>query len=223
MRTTKGARPRALGLLAAVAGTAALGIAVLAAAGAHVCHHAVLAHAHPALAGGISGLGPHAPDPEEAEGLCPILVYAAGLAAGLCLLIVLAVVRARSRHPALLTAAVRLLAAQRLGPLTAAGGLARLLPLAAILALDGGVGGTPALVALAALVAGALLSSLALESAARAVLAVAERLVVVLAAVLRLLAPRGATAWARLSDPLLVPSGVRLARHRPSRAPPVFR
>ena len=222
MRTTKEARARALGLLAAVAGTAALGIAVLAAAGAHVCHHTVLAHAHPALAGGITGVALSAPDP-DAEGLCPILVYAAGLAAGLCLLIVLAVVRARSRHPALLTAAVRLLAAQRLGPLTAAVGLAGLLPLAAILALDGGVGGTPALVALAALVAGALLSSLALESAARAVLAVAERLVVVLAAVLRLLAPRGATAWARLSDPLLVPSGVLLARHRPSRAPPAFR
>jgi hypothetical protein len=209
MRTTNGARPLALGLLAAVAGAAALGVAVLAAAGAHVCHHEVLGHSHAALA------------PEGAEGLCPILVFAAGLAAGLCLLALLALAHVRSRNPAVLTATARLVAAQGLGPLAAAVGLAGVAPLAAILALDGGLAGTPALVAFAALVAGALLTALALAGTARLVLALAERLVVVLAAVLRLLAPGGAAAWATVADPLLVPAGVSLARRRPSRAPPV--
>jgi hypothetical protein len=223
MRTTDGARPRALGLLAAVAGTAALGVAVLAAAGAHVCHHHVLAHAHAALAGGISGVALPVPDPEDAEGLCPILVYAAGLAAGLCLLALLALVRACSRNTALLAATARLVAAQRLAPLAAAVGLAGAVPLGAILALDGGLGGAPAVAAFAALVAGALLTALALAGAAQVVLALAERLVVALTAVLRLLSPGADTRWAIVADPLLVPAGVGLARRRPSRAPPVRR
>jgi hypothetical protein len=221
MRTTNGARPLALGLLAAVAGAAALGVAVLAAAGAHVCHHEVLGHTHAALAGGVSGLGLAASDPEGAEGLCPILVFAAGLAAGLCLLALLALAHVRSRNPAVLRAAARLVAAQRLAPLTAAVGLAGAAPLGAILALDGGLSGVPAFVALGALVAGALLTALALAGAARLVLALAERLVVVLTAVLRVLAPGAGAAWATAADPLLVPAGVQLARRRPSRAPPV--
>ncbi|HEV3087576.1 MAG TPA: hypothetical protein VGX96_10170 [Candidatus Elarobacter sp.] len=220
MRMTDGARPLALGLLAAVAGTAALGVAVLAAAGAHVCHHHVLAHA-PAL---MTGMPMPAADAEAAEGLCPVLIYAAALAAGLCLLSLLALARARAKNPAILATLARLVAAQRLAPLTAAVGLAGALPLTAILALDGGLtalSGLPALAALAALIAGALLTALGLAGAARTVVALTERLVVALAAVLRLLAPGADAPWALVPESVLVAAGARLARRRPSRAPPV--
>ncbi len=222
MRTTKRARPLALGLLAAVSGTAALVVAVLAAAGAHVCHHHVLAHA-PTLAGGLTGMAMPVSHPDADEGLCPVLTYAAGLAAALCLLALLALLRARARNPAVLTALARLVAGQRLAPLTAAVGLAGAIPLLAILALDGGMSGVPALAGLAGLLAGALLTALGLAAAARAVISFAERLVVALAAVFSFLARGAETPWALRGDSLFVPAGVRLARRRPSRAPPVRR
>jgi len=223
MRTPAGARPLALGLLAAVAGTAAAGIAVLAAAGAHLCHHPAAAHGHALIAAGMTGMVMPAGAPEPAEGLCPVLVYAAGVAAGLSLLALLALVRVRTRNPAVFTALARLVAGQRPAPLAGAVALAGLVPLAAILALDGGLSGLPALAGLAVLLAGALLTAFGLAGAARLVLSFAERLVVALAVVLRLLAPGGEARWALVLDPLLVPAGVRLARRRPSRAPPVRR
>jgi hypothetical protein len=225
MRTSDGARPFALGLLAAVAGCAALGIAVLAAAGAHVCHHHVaVAHVH-ALATGMHGAMtmPAAEADEAAEGLCPVLVYAAAVAAGLCLLALVGLIGMRATLPAALAAAAGMVAAQRLAPLTAALGLAGAVPLAAILALDGGLAGLPALAAVAALVAGAFLSALALAGAARLVLTLARRLVVALIAVLRLLAPGAERPWFDLRRPVLAAAGGRFARRRPSRAPPVLR
>ena len=225
MRTLDGARPIALGLLAAVAGGAALGIAVLAAAGAHVCHrHVALAHVH-ALATGMHGAMPipGAEAPDADEGLCPVLVYAAAVAAGLYLLALAGLIGLRAKLPSALTAAARMVAGFRLAPLTAALGLAGAVPLAAILALDGGLAGLPALAAVGALVAGAFLSALALAGAARLVLALARRLVFALIAVLRLLAPGGERTWAGLRQPVFAVAAARLARRRPSRAPPVLR
>jgi hypothetical protein len=203
MRNRDRARRAAPALFAALAGSAALAIAVLAATGAHVCHHAE--------AGGAG------------EGLCPTLIFAAALASGLCLLSLAAFVRVRSQDPGVLTATARLVAGARLGPLTAAVGIAGALPLVAILAMDGGLSGVPALAALAALAGGALLTALGLVAAARLVLAFAERLVVAALAALRLFDPGGEARWALVPDPPFVPAGVRLARRRPSRAPPVRR
>ncbi|MBV8367695.1 MAG: hypothetical protein JO036_02010 [Candidatus Eremiobacteraeota bacterium] len=221
MRKQDRARRAAPALFAALAGSAALAIAVLAATGAHVCHHAV--SSGPAMiAGRMTGMGlPQAG--QAGEGLCPVLIFAAALAAGLALLSLLAFVRLRAQEPAVLTAVARLVAGQRLAPLTACVGLAGALPLLAILSLDGGLAGIPALAALAALTGGALLSALGLAAAARLVLALAERLVIAVFAALRLFARGGEAPWKLVPDPLFVPAGVRLARRRPSRAPPVRR
>jgi len=92
-----------------------------------------------------------------------------------------------------------------------------------ILATEGGMTGLPALGALAALLAGALAGALALAGAARVVLAFARRLAVALAAAFRLLVPGADAPWAVAHEPLLVSAGARIARRRPSRAPPVLR
>ena len=44
-----------------------------------------------------------------------------------------------------------------------------------------------------------------------------------LAAAFRLLVPGADARWLAVRGPVLVPAGVRLARRRPSRAPPVLR
>jgi hypothetical protein len=214
-RTPQGA----LVLLAAVAATAAMGVAALARTGAALCGHRVLVHHHdPAMA--MAGMTAAAP---AADGICPILLYGATVAAALCVLAVVVLVASREGAPALLVAAARRMAGVPVGPLSGAIGLAGAVPLGLILASEGGVAGLPALGALAALLAGAFASAFALAGAARVVLAFARRLAVVLAAAFRLLIPGAEAPWLVARQPLLVPAGVRIARRRPSRAPPVLR
>jgi hypothetical protein len=140
MRTTDRAHSSALALVAAATATVAAGGAALARAGAALCGHRVLAHHHDAAAMATGGPMPAA---GPADGVCPILFFAAALAASLCL------------------AAVLLLAA---GPVARA-----------------------------------------------------------LAAAFRLLVPGADSPWFVARDVVLVPARVRLARRRPSRAPPVLR
>ena len=153
----------------------------------------------------------------------PDLLYAAAVAAVLCLLALVVLVAARAGAPAVLVAAARWVDGLRVGPLTAVIGLAGAMPLAAMLAGDGGIAGLPALSALAMLIAGAFAGALALASAARVVLAFARRLVVALAAAFRLLVPGADAPWFLARDPLLAAAVVHAPRRRPSRAPPVLR
>ena len=219
MRTPDRARQGALVLLAAVAATAAVGIAALARTGAALCGHRVLVHHHdPAMV--MPGIAAAAP---AAGGMCPILLYGAAVAAVLCGLAVTVMVSSRGGAPAMAVVAARWIAAVPSGPLAAAIALAGAAPLFAILATEGGLAGLPALGALAALLAGALAAALALMTAARVVLAFARRVAVAIAAAFRLLVPGDGARWAFFGDPLLAPASLRLARRRPSRAPPALR
>jgi hypothetical protein len=221
MRTPDRAPQGALVVLAAVAATAVAGVAALARAGAALCgHRVVLVHHHvPAMtmAGTVADAAP------AVAGICPILLYAAGVAAALCVLAVIVLAASRDGAPAVLVAAARRIGGMQVGSLTAAIGLAGAAPLVAILATEGGLAGLPALGALASLLAGAFATALALAGAARVVLAFARRVAVALAAAFRLLAPGAGARWAVAGDPVFVPAGVRLARRRPSRAPPALR
>ena len=88
MRTPDRTRPSALVLFAAVAATAAAGVAALARTGAALCGHRVLAHHHDAAAMAMSG-AMTMPAAAPADGVCPILFYAAAFAASLCVAAVL--------------------------------------------------------------------------------------------------------------------------------------
>lgn len=219
MRTPDPAPSSALALLAAAAATAAVGVAALARAGAALCGHRVLVHHH--APGMAMAAVPTAAVP--ADGICPILLYAAAVAGALCVLAVVVLLASRAGAPAVLAAAARWVAGLQFGPLTAVIGLAGAAPLAAILASEGGVTGLSAAGALAALVAGAFAGALALAGAARVVLAFARRLAVALAAAFRLLVPGGGALRFVGWEPLPSAAGMRLARRRPSRAPPVLR
>lgn len=223
MRTERRARFAALAVLAAVMGLAAAGLAVLAHAGFHVCsHHVTLLHDHPAVMSGMAMPGTSA-SPDADAGICPVVLYAAAVAAALCLLALLALAGSRASAPAAVTAAARVVSRLRLAPLTAVLGLAGAVPLAAILASEGVPTGLPALGAFVALVIGAFLAALAVAAGARFVLSCARRLAVALAAAFRLLAPGADAPWLPRRAPVLAAAGVRLARRRPSRAPPFLR
>jgi hypothetical protein len=218
MRTPDRAPRSALVLLTAVAATAAVGVAALARTGAALCGHRVLVHHHePAMAMSATAVA----SPEA--GICPILLYGAAVAAALCVLAVVVLAASRRDAPAVVVAVAYWIAGARVAPLTAAIGIAGAVPLALILATEGGIGGRPALGAVAALLAGAFASALSLAGAARVVLAFARRLAVAVAASFRLLVPGAGAPWLVAAQPLLVPAGVRLARRRPSRAPPFLR
>ena len=160
--------------------------------------------------------------PPEA-GICPILLYGAAVAAALCVLAIIVLGSSRDGAPAMVVSAARWIAAVPAAPLTGALALAGAAPLVAILATEGGIAGLPALGALAALLAGAFAAALALALAARVVLAFARRVAVALTTAFGLLVPGAGAVWTVSGDPLLVPAGVRLARRRPSRAPPALR
>ncbi|MBV8748536.1 MAG: hypothetical protein JO103_02355 [Candidatus Eremiobacteraeota bacterium] len=228
MRTTDRARLAALALLAAVAGSASVGIAALARQG--VCLHrlglfGLQPPAAPTPMVGMAGMtmaGMTMPAaPVAASGPeCPILLGAALAAAVLYLVALVAIAILRPRPAELAVVSARFVVGLRLVPLTALLALIGAVPLGAALVMDGGAGGLVPLVAAVFLTAAALLGALALLGAARLVLAFARRLVVALVAAFRLLLPGADAPWLDLSDPLLVPAGVRLARRRPTRAPP---
>jgi hypothetical protein len=220
MPTTDRARLAVLALLAAVAGLAAVGLAVLAQAGGALCSHRVVLAVHHHAMDAMAGMPAAAPVP-EAAGVCPCILYAAAVAAGLCVLAVVALAGSRSGAPAIVVQAARLVARLRLAPLTAAVALAGAIPLAAVLATDGVPVGLAAFAVLAALIAGALLTALGLSAGARLVLAFARRLVDALAAAFRLLAPGADAPWTPRRAPVFAAAGVRLARRQPSRAPPL--
>ena len=218
MPLTGRARFAALAVLAAVAGLAATGLAAFAQAGGAFCGHRVVLAVHHHAMGAMAGMPvTAAPD---AEGICPCIVYAAAVAALLCLFALVALAGARTGAPAVLLQAARLIAGLRLAPLTAGLGLAGAVPLAAILATDGVPVGGAAFAVVAALLGGALLTALALSAAARFAVALARRIVVALAAAFRLFVPGADAPWTPRRAPVLVFAGVRLARRRPSRAPP---
>jgi hypothetical protein len=231
MQTSDRARIAALALLAAVAGCAAVGIAALARAGVGLCGHRILVHDAAASGTAMAGmpvmLGMHHHHAAAAQalagGVCPILFYAAAVAVALCVLAAGALLACRIAPAAALTEASRLVLRLTTVRLTALLALAGAVPLVAILAAEGGPTAAGALspaVAALALTAGAFLTALALAGAARAVLALARRIVVALVAALRLLAPGSAGPALLVRVPVFARPGARLARRRPSRAPP---
>jgi hypothetical protein len=217
MATMDRARFAVLALLAAVAGTAAVGLAVLAQAGGAFCSHRVVLTVHQHATSAMSGM----PAAADAGGVCPCILYAAAVAATLCLIALIALAGAKTGAPSVLMQAARFVAGLRLAPLSVGLGVAGAIPLAATLASDGVPAGWPALVVVAALVTGALLTALALSASARFVVTLARRLVVALAAAFRLLVPGDDAPWTPRRGPVLVTAGVRPARRRPSRAPPI--
>lgn len=208
----------ALAILAAVAGTVSVGIAVLAHAG--LCLHRLGWFGSPdsgmAAMPGMSATGTMAPGT-----LCPALLYASLVAGILCLFALIVLVAMRPCASRAAVTAARVIVGLRVGPLTGLLCLAGSVPLTVALAVDGDLVGTGPLIGAPLLLLAAALSAFALVGCARAVLALARRLVVTIIAAFQLLAPSAQTPWFALRTPILVAAGVRLARRRPSRAPPV--
>ncbi len=217
MRQSDRARGAALTVLAAVAGTASVGIAALAREG--VCLHHLGLFGHPAepMAGmSMAGMTMDT----TVSGPCPILVGAALAAGALYLVALVAVLLLRPRPAELAVASARLVLGVRFAPMAAALAAIGAVPLGAALIMDGTGGAAPYVAALF-LLACALLCAGALMGAARMILSLARRLVVALLAPPRWLTPGSGAP--RLCHGALVPipAGVRLVRRRPSRAPPL--
>lgn len=223
MRRTDRARAAAPAVLAAVAGTASVGIAALAREG--VCLHRLGwfgLHAPAAPIGEMSMPGmamPAAGSAATMAGPCPILVVAAIAAAALYVAALLIVLALRPRPADLAFAAARMIVGLQLGPLTAALAAIAAVPLGGALVMDGAPGLTPYVAALF-LAASAVLGAGALLALSRFVLSFAQRLVVALLAPPRRLVPGAGAPWLGRRALVPVPAGVRLARRRPSRAPP---
>jgi len=218
MRKLDQTRAAAWAVLAAVAGTASAGIAALARAG--VCLHQLgLFGRHPVAMDGMA-MGAMTMDP-SVGGPCPILLWTAAGAGALCLAALIAILVVRPRAADLAVASAKLVLGLRLAPTAALLAVAGAIPLAVALAFDGATGGIAPYVAAVALAVSALLGAGALSGIARIILACARRIVVALLAAPRWLRPDSDVPW--LSRPALVPipSGTRLARRRPSRAPPI--
>ncbi|HEX3467531.1 MAG TPA: hypothetical protein VHT05_05580 [Candidatus Elarobacter sp.] len=224
MRRTDRARAAAPAVLAAVAGTASVGIAALARAG--VCLHRLGwfgLHAPAAPLSGMSMPGmvmPAAGSAAATSGPCPILSVAALAAGALYLAALIVVLALRPRPAELAFAAARLVVGLRLGPLTAALAAIAAVPLGGALLMDGAPGITPYLAAIF-LAACAALGAGVLIALSRFVLSFAHRLVVALLAPPARLAPGAGAPWLGRRALVPVPAGVRLARRRPSRAPPI--
>lgn len=220
------ARFGALTILAAVAGMVAVGVAMLARAG--ICFHRLGwlgsgDHAMMPMPGmdGMAMPGMSASGPTPPGTMCPILLYASIVAGVLCLFALVSLLAMRLPASTVALAAARIVLALRFGPLAALLFVAGSVPLTLAIAMDGDLLGPAPLVGGLFLIFAAGLSALALIGIARTVMAFARRLVVALATVFRLLIPGADAPWTPLREPLLVPAGVRLARRRPSRAPPV--
>jgi hypothetical protein len=207
------ARLVAPALLAAVAGSASVGIAALAREG--LCFHRLAGLARtdamPGMAMGDSATAP-----------CPILLWAALIAGALYLVAIVAVALARPSASEIALATARLVLGIRFAPLAALLVVAGAVPLGATIAVEGHAGAV-LLVAVAFVVLAAVLAAYALLGAARFVVAFARRIAGALVAGFRLLVPGAETPWLARRDLVLVPAGVRLVRRRPSRAPPLPR
>jgi hypothetical protein len=218
------ARFTAFSILAAVAGLAAVGVAMLARAG--ICLHRLgwLGSDDHAMMPGMPGMampGMSADGSMPPGAICPAMLYASAVAAVLCLFALLSLIAMRPRASAVAIAAARIVLALRLGPLTALLCLGGAVPLTLATAMDGMLIGPAPLVGGLLLFVAAALGALALIGIARTVMAFACRLAVALATVFRLLLPGANAPWAPWHEPLLVSAGVGIARRRPSRAPPV--
>lgn len=214
----------ALTILAAVTGMVAVGVAMLARAG--ICLHRLGWFGpgeHEMMPGmdGMSMAGMSSSGATPPASMCPVLLYASIVAAVLCVFALVSLLAMRPQASSVAVAAARIVLRLRFGPLTALLFAAGSIPLTLAIAMDGGLLGPAPLVGGVLLVVAAGMSALALIGIARAVLAFARRLVVALATVFRLLVPGADAPWTPLREPLLVPAGVRLARRRPSRAPPL--
>jgi hypothetical protein len=220
MRQSDRARGTALTVLAAVAGTASVGIAALAREG--VCLHRL----------GVFGLQSTEPMPgmsmapgmamdATASAPCPILFGAALVAGALYLIALGAILVLRPRPAELALASARLILGVRFAPMAAALAALGAVPLGAALMMDGAAGAAP-YVAAAFLVACAVLCAGALIGVAKLVLSFAHRFVVALLAAPRWLTPGGDDApWLDRRVLVPMPAGARLVRRRPSRAPPL--
>lgn len=215
------ARWVALTVLAAVAGCASVGIAALVRDG--LCLHRLVggAPAGPGMAAmpgmvTLPGAPPH--------GACPILLGAAALAGLLCLLAVAALTIVRPALPELAVSSARLVLAVRFAPLAAAIALTAALPLVATIVIEGTAPGSAPLLAAVAVLAAAALCAGTLQAAARIVVAFARRVIRAIGAALRiLLAPGSGTPLAAARVAVPIARDLRLARRRPSRAPPYLR
>ncbi|HZX68960.1 MAG TPA: hypothetical protein VFE70_08745 [Candidatus Elarobacter sp.] len=204
-------------MLAAVAGTAAAGIAALARAG--LCLHQLgLFGQRPAPMAGMT-MGGMAMD-TTVTAPCPILLGTAAAAAALCVAALIAVLVLRPRASALAVDSARLVLGARLGPTTALLAAIGAVPLWATLACDGAtVGIAPYVAALTLLVCAAVTAGV-LTGIAKLILAFARRLVTALLASPRWLLPGSEAPWLGRTALVPIPAGTRLVRRRPSRAPP---
>jgi hypothetical protein len=227
MRKSDRARWTAPAVLAAVAGTASVGIAALAREG--VCLHRLgLVGLRPPVAGtSMAAMDmPGMTMPAAAvhamamSGPCPVLTGAAIVAALLYVAALAVVLVLRPRPAELAVAAARLVLGVRFAPLAGALAAIAAVPLGGALVMDGAAGTTPYVAAIF-LAACALLGAWALTAAARFVLFFARRLVVALLAAPRRLVPGSDAPWLGAQAVAPIPAGVRLARRRPSRAPPL--
>jgi len=217
MRKLDQARGAALAVLAAVAGTAAVGIAALARAG--LCLHQLgLFGQQPAPMVGMTMGGMAMNTTVTAP--CPILLGTAAVAGALCVAALIAVLVLRPGASALAVDSARLVLGARFGPMTALLAAIGAVPLWAALACDGTTAGIAPYVAAVALLACAVVAAGLLTGIANLILAFARRLVVTLLAPPRWLRPGTDTPWLGRTVVVPIPAGTRLVRRRPSRAPP---
>lgn len=212
-----GARGAALAVLAAVAGTASVGIAALARAG--LCLHQLgLFGRQPAPMAGMD-MGGMTMDTATAAP-CPILMGAAAFAAALCLAALVAVVVQRRRASEVAVASARLVLGLRFAPTTGLLTAVGAIPLTAMLVLDGATSGIAPYVAGLALLGCALACAATLIAVAKLILAFARRFVIALLAAPRWLLPGSDAPWLSRAAFVPISAGTRLVRRRPSRAPP---
>ena len=218
MRKSDRARGAALTVLAAVAGTASVGIAALAHEG--VCLHGLGLFGRPADPMAGMSMGGMTMD-TTMSGPCPILLGAALAAGALYLIALVAILALRPRPAELAVASARLILGVRFAPMAAALAAIGAVPLGAALVMDGTTAGVAPYVAAAFLLACAALCAGALTGAARVILSLARRLVVAMLAAPRWLSPGADAPWLGRRALVPVAAGVRLVRRRPSRAPPL--
>ena len=218
MRKSDRARRAALTVLAAVAGTASVGIAALAHEG--VCLHGLGLFGRPVEPTAGMSMGGMTMD-TTMSGPCPILLGAALAAGALYLIALVAILALRPRPAELAVASARLILGVRFAPMTAALAAIGAVPLGAELVMDGTTVGVAPYVAVAFLLACAALCAGALTGAARVILSLARRLIVAMLAAPRWLSPGAGAPWLGRRALVPVAAGVRLVRRRPSRAPPL--